>query len=391
MNSQRAGIGRVSCAGKYYLVNNLGRDISIFDEKLNKVAVFEETAFPNHDEKSQFDLDAHALFLDSESNLWFINHLGLVRVFDIRSYGLSSANGSNRGHQAETIQIHPQIVTSWAGDVERFGLVWPYLLSSSSSGYFSPTPACPGLIVSERLDKWLCRNAAVAVNSELQVSVERDLEGLERSSRSRTSVESLIPSNAIRTTAYLGEWGILTGFAVSEKQRSVVVAAGRRVGCFALAEDEDSLKPSDCLFEFEVNFDVMWLEYFEDRLLVAGPRSGFNAQTSGDWEKLTGCNWVVMDLVTKKIIQTRKIDLTLAWGNGCEPFAILPRENLLLGFDRNGNYHAWKLSTGATVPTPVSESENEMGIAHAAVNGNAVLVGYNRGGYNLHKLLLAEK
>ncbi|MBX9670657.1 MAG: hypothetical protein K2X93_23845 [Candidatus Obscuribacterales bacterium] len=396
MNSQPAGIGRVSCAGDYFLVNNLGRDISIFDEKLNKVAVFEETAFPNQDEESQFDLDAHGLFFDPESNLWFINHFGLVRVFDTKSYGLSSANGSACRHPLATpgvpMQIHPQIVTSWAGDVERFGLVWPYLLSSSPSGYLSPTQACPGLMVSEPLDKWLrCNTATVAVNSELQRSGEQDHEDRERRSISRASGESVNHRAAIRTKAYLEEWGILTGFAVSEKQRTVAVAAGRRVGCFALAENEGSLKPSDCLFEFEVNFNVMWIEYFEDRLLVAGPRSGFDVKTPGAWENLTGCKWVVIDLVTRKVTQIRKMDLTLAWGNGCEPLAIVSRDNLLIGFDRMGNYHAWNLSTGATLQTPVPDNGKAMGIAHAAINGDTVLVGYNRGGYVLHKLVFEEK
>jgi hypothetical protein len=61
--------------------NNLGRNLVFADANLDPLAIFGETAFPDDDETSQYDLDLHAIAGDAE-HIVALNHLGMLRVFN---------------------------------------------------------------------------------------------------------------------------------------------------------------------------------------------------------------------------------------------------------------------------------------------------------------------
>src|SRR5271155_266940 len=82
VNSQSAGIGRVTSLGSRCAWNNLGRNVVFADAALRPLAVFGDTLYPEDDEKSQFDLDIHAILeLADTGQLAVVNHLGSVRMF----------------------------------------------------------------------------------------------------------------------------------------------------------------------------------------------------------------------------------------------------------------------------------------------------------------------
>lgn len=350
-NSQAHGIGRVSAHNDLFLVNNLGRDISIFDSQLKKIAVFDETAYPDLDEESQFDFDAHALLIDPLNNLWCINHYGIVRVFE----------GFNHSSLAVSpLQLRPFLTSNWAGDVERFAFCWPYLVSSSPAGYSSPTGAHPGILVSQRLDLWLDNNSSKGPEKKVLLD----------------------------TTAHLEDWGILTGFALSPGQKLLAVASGQHVGCYIL-DEKDNLRPGDCLFTLSVNFAVTWMTFVGKKLIAAGPDKESELMRP-DWEELTGGGWAMIDAASGHVSQSSSLDVPLAWGNGSEPLAVGPDENILLCFDRKGSVYIWELSTGTMVAKHLLEFDGSRGIAHSAIGSGVAVVGYNRDGYQLHRYAIGE-
>lgn len=355
-NTQPAGIGRVATVGGFTLINNLGRDVSVFNRKFEKIAVFDETIFPGRDLESQFDLDAHALLVDPRGNLWFVNHYGLMRVFDAENVGWE------REREGPPAQLLPFVTAEWAGDVERFGFVWPYLLSSSPKGYSSPTGAHPGVLISEKLDDWLdfCGTPA--------------------------SRQEQVP---LRRASYLEDWDILSGLAVAPDAMLLAVAARDRVGCFRLVGIDSRLEPADCLFECKVDFDVTFMEFDDEKLVVAGPAIGSDLDQP-DWDQLSGGGWALIDCTDGTASKSIRFDISLAWGNGSDPLAVVSRERLLFGFDRKGNIHAWSLATSTKLPTTLHASETSKGIAHAAVVDGITVVGFNRDGYRLHKFVIGE-
>src|SRR5262245_40350437 len=94
-NSQPHGIGRVAALGApgdLVAWNNLGRNIVFADGSFRPLAVYDETAFPDDDEPSQFDLDIHAIVhLEAGGLVGALNHLGTLRVF--RAAELRAASG----------------------------------------------------------------------------------------------------------------------------------------------------------------------------------------------------------------------------------------------------------------------------------------------------------
>jgi hypothetical protein len=68
--------------------------------------------------------------------------------------------------------------------------------------------------------------------------------------------------------------------------------------------------------------------------------------------------------------------------------ALVVADGVPCGVGRYGELHA--LAPGARVTTPLTSqlADHQLGIAHAAVVGAQILVGFNRGGYQLHTVPL---
>jgi len=76
----------------------------------------------------------------------------------------------------------------------------------------------------------------------------------------------------------------------------------------------------------------------------------------------------------------------LAWGSG--GVALVVVDGVPCGVGRLGELHA--LPSGARVTTRLTTelASHPLGIAHAAVVGDQLVVGFNRGGYQLHTMSL---
>ncbi len=76
----------------------------------------------------------------------------------------------------------------------------------------------------------------------------------------------------------------------------------------------------------------------------------------------------------------------LAWGSGGVPLVVA--DGVPCGVGRCGELHA--LSPGARVTTRLTSAlvPHPLGIAHTAVVGRQLVIGFNRGGYQLHTVPL---
>ncbi|MBX9692404.1 MAG: hypothetical protein K2Z81_08475 [Cyanobacteria bacterium] len=356
VNSQPPGIGRINNLDDLWVVNNLGRDVTVFsviNGVMHKHAVFDETAYPNQDLESQFDLDMHALVADPFKNLWTVNHFGLVRVFAGPFCDLP-----------QTKSIRPLFSLSWPGDVEKAILAWPYFVSTSPLGYSTDGRRRAGFLVSESVE---------AITRQLS----------ERNSDTDKSPQPL------DYRVFCEDWGVISTMAISGE--SVAIAAGRRIGLLAISDDNGVASVGPLSWEIEVPFQTAWLEFHEDRLLCAGYNLGSAEIDDPDWHLLSGGGFCIVDIATGAISRSELLEQDLAWGNGAETICLVSSANQLLGVDRQGGLHLWDLhSAKRETIQAASEPLLSKGLAHIKVVDRTVLAGFNRDGYRIHMYQLGD-
>jgi hypothetical protein len=98
-----------------------------------------------------------------------------------------------------------------------------------------------------------------------------------------------------------------------------------------------------------------------------------------DWEKVRGGGFAALDPADGRVLASGPLPDDIAWGNGGVSFVVLGGRPC--GIARTGevcvlSQTAWQRTT------PVAPGS--LGIAHAAVVGDRLLYGFNRGGYQLH-------
>ena len=76
----------------------------------------------------------------------------------------------------------------------------------------------------------------------------------------------------------------------------------------------------------------------------------------------------------------------LAWGSG--GVALVVVDGVPCGVGRFGELHALPLGARVTTRLTTELASHPLGIAHAAVVGDQLVVGFNRGGYQLHTMSL---
>ncbi len=375
VNSQRPGIGRIVNDGGLWVVNNLGRDVTVFsfsNDSIEKHALFDETLYPDQDLESQFDLDMHALIADPFQNLWSINHFGLIRVF-------AGALVVSTGKES----LRPHLCLSSPGDVERTFLAWPYLISSSPLGFSTDGKRRTGFLISDSVEP-LIRDCMERQSKNNDGDTTSD-------AYSRIAGGSP-PAIELGQRAFFEDWGVITAMAIRQGDEPLLaVAAGPRVGLMAINTDKGAAFVAPLLWQAMMPFETVWLEFHNGRLLCAGYDLGCGATPDEEWHLLSGGGFALVDIEKGTTIEQEMFDCQLAWGNGADTLAVIEPLNRLVAVDRFAGLHFWDLDSGRKESEwTIGESTLSKGLAHINVAGDTVLAGFNRDGYRIHVYRLGD-
>ncbi len=328
-NSQPHGIGRVAELGDLVAWNNLGRNVVFADTSFRPLSIYDETAFPDQDEPSQYDLDVHAIVRPAGSDLVLaLNHLGTLRAF--RASALR-APGSDR-------RARPIAEMRFVEDAERVVAAGGRLLASRPG-----SDDVGGLLVS----------APVAPE------IGRDE----------------LPSDPA-----LVSWNRVTALEASDHPTGdpwVAVGAGRRVSIAPLRDGRLG-RPR---WQVEVPWQSAWLRWDAPVLWVAGSDPPARDVDDHDWNQLQGGGFLALRLEDGERLVERSFDCDLAWGNG--GVAVCLSKGAICGLGRTGALHAFRARDGRPLGSSAPLGAGSLGIAHAVAVGAVVLTGFNRAGYRL--------
>jgi hypothetical protein len=314
--------------------NNLGRNVVFASPAFEPRAVFDQTVFPDDDEPSQYDLDVHAILdIPAAGLVVVLNHLGLLRAFRRSEI---HATGTSR-------RIEPVWTADFADDMERVVAVGDRLLGSRPREQHAG-----GVLVSEPL-------TSSADGARLDGHVE------------------------------LEAWGMVTALgAVHVAGRDFFAVGGNgRVGLVPLDRgDVGRLR-----WEVGVDFEPAALIWDGQLLWVAGPELGAAGVDDYDWEKLRGGGFAALDVADGRAVVRGRFAHDLAWGNGGT--AVVIAAGRVCGIGRAGEVDAYSTTGGDHLARTDAFASDSLGIAHAAVVGDRILYGFNRGGYRLHTVALS--
>ncbi|HEY1989477.1 MAG TPA: hypothetical protein VGG43_08440 [Acidimicrobiales bacterium] len=334
MNSQPAGIGRIVSFGRRCAWNNLGRNVVFADAALRPVAVFGDTLYPEDDETSQFDLDIHAIIeLSDTGQIAVVNHLGSVRIFETP---WSLRPGTTVGPA-----LKPARTLDFLEDVERvIGLGGRLVTSRPRSRRLG------GVLVSQPID---------SAQQHLGADTEQESFGF---------VTALAASSTPDGTG----WVALGG----DGRVRLVEAEQGRLGVIR--------------WEVTVDFLAAVLVACGSSVWAAGSAPGGAGLDDYAWESLGGGGLAQIDLATGSVLASARFGEDLAWGSG--GVALVVADGVPYGLGRRGELHA--LVPGEPVTTQLTSglAAEPLGIAHVAVAGDQLVIGFNRGGYQLHPVSL---
>jgi hypothetical protein len=330
-NSQPEGIGRVVDLGDGCAWNNLGRNVVFASRAFEPCAVFDQTQFPDDDEPSQYDLDVHAILdVPTAGVVVVLNHLGFLRAF--RRSEIFTAGGVRR--------IDAVWARTFADDMERVVVVGDRLVGSRPR-----EQQAGGVLVSEPV-------TATADATRLDARVE------------------------------LEAWGMVTalGTAHAGRQECFAVGGNGRVGLVPV----DRGVVGRPRWEVGVDFEPAAFVWDGEVLWVAGPELGAAGIDDYGWEKLRGGGFAALDLADGNPVVRGRFGHDLAWGNGGA--AVVIAAGLVCGIGRAGEVDVYSTAGGDPRARTDPFADDSLGIAHAAVVGNHILYGFNRGGYRLHTI-----
>jgi hypothetical protein len=333
-NSQPAGIGRVVDLGHVCAWNNLGRNVVFASRAFEPKAVFDQTQFPDDDEPSQYDLDVHAILdVPAAGVVVVLNHLGLLRAF--RRAEIHTPGALRR--------IDPIWIATFAPDMERVVAVGERLIGSRPREQHAG-----GVLVSEPV-------RATADGARLDVRVELEASGM--------------------VTAL--------GAVHDGGQDCVAMGARGRVGLVPIERGAVG-RPR---WEVDVDFEPAAFGCRGELLWAAGPEVAAAGIDDYDWENLRGGGFAALDLTDGNVVVRGRFSHDLAWGNGGT--AVVIAAGLLCGIGRTGEVHAYSTAGGESGGRTAAFASGSLGIAHAAVVGDRILYGFNRGGYRLDTVALS--
>ena len=333
-NSQPEGIGRVAAVGDLMCWNNLGRNVVFADRHFRPHAVFGTTLFPGEDDPSQFDLDIHAILdLPELRSLAVLNHFGTVRIFP-RADLLSLTDGAVR-------MVEPATLWSFAADVERTVVAADRLVGSRPR-----SEGAEGLLVSAPVT-----SIAAGTCAPVQLCAE--------------------------------ELGEVTALGVIGPSDGPLIAVGGN-GQMALAPlVGDALAPPR--WATNVEFRVACIGWHDGVVWAAGPqRTAPGTVDDYDWDRLGGGAFAGLDPSDGTVLSRGSLPPDVAWGTG--GVAVAPFGGLLAAAGRTGRLHLIDPRNRARDSCTAPVAESSLGIAHMAVAGPRLLLGFNRAGYRLFSL-----
>jgi hypothetical protein len=329
-NSQPEGIGRVVSLGGGAAWNNLGRNVVFADRSLRPVAIFGDTMYPDDDEPSQFDLDVHAVVdLADTETIAVLNHYGWIRIFD-----------SPWPREPGPVPAEPNLVErrrlEFVDDIERVAGLGDHFVTSRPRGR-----RLAGVLVTESLP---------LAGDRLAASVAHESFGF-------------VSALSTRSTPAGNGWVALGG----DGNVRLVEAEGGRLGV--------------TLWESAVDFLVTVVIQSGSTLWAAGSAASGSELDDYRWDQLSGGGLAQLDLATGAVLAVARFGEDLAWGSGGVPLVLI--DGIPCGVGRRGELHA--LLPGAAETTRLTDelSPQPLGIAHVAVVGDQLVIGFNRGGYQL--------
>jgi hypothetical protein len=331
-NSQAPGIGRIVSLGSRCAWSNLGRNVVFADAALHPLAIFGDTQFPDDDDASQFDLDIHAIVeLADTGQIAAVNHLGTVRTFE--------APWSRRPEPVIGPDLEEAQRLDYLEDVERVIGLGGRLVTSRPR--------------SRRLGGVLVTEPIVSSHQLLHAETEQESFGF---------VTALAASSTPDGTG----WVALGG----EGRVRLVEANHGRLGATR--------------WEAAVDFLSAALVAGGTSLWTAGSALGGAGLDDYDWERLGGGGLAQIDLASGAVMASAHFGDDLAWGSG--GVAVVVADGVPCGVGRRGELHG--LVPGERVTTQLTPglAPHPLGIAHAAVVGAQLVMGFNRGGYQLHQV-----
>jgi hypothetical protein len=330
-NSQPEGIGRVVILGDGCAWNNLGRNVVFAARAFEPRAVFDRTQFPDDDELSQYDLDVHAILdVPGTGVVVVLNHLGILRGFRL----------SDIDAPGPVTRIDPLWTRTFEADVERVVVVGDRLVGSRPR-----EQRAGGVLVSEPV-------VAGGDRTQLDAHVE------------------------------LGVWNMVTAIERVRSDGHECIAVGGN-GHVALAPIDDG-RVGALRWEVGVDFEPAALVCDGHALWAAGPDLGAAGIDDYDWEKLRGGGFVALDPADGRAVARGRFAHDPAWGSGGT--AVVFAAGLVCGIGRTGELDVYGGEDGAPRRRIAGFAAESLGIAHAAVVGDTVLLGFNRGGYRLHSV-----
>jgi len=183
----------------------------------------------------------------------------------------------------------------------------------------------------------------------------------------------------------LEAWGMVTALGVIKHggQDFVAVGGGGSVGLVPI----DRGAVGRTRWEVDVDFEPAAFGWDRHLIWAAGPELGAAGIDDYDWEKLRGGGFAALDLADGNTVVRGRFAHDVAWGNGGA--AVVIAAGLVCGIGRTGEVHAYGTAGGESGGRTDAIASDSLGIAHAAVVGDRILYGFNRGGYRLHTAALS--
>jgi hypothetical protein len=134
-------------------------------------------------------------------------------------------------------------------------------------------------------------------------------------------------------------------------------------------------------WEVAVDFEPAAFIWDRQLLWVAGSELGAAGIGDYEWERLRGGGFAALDLSDGSAIVRGRFAHDLAWGNGGTAVVIVA--GFVCGIGRDGELDVYSTRDGNLLTRTPPFAPDSLGIAHAAVVGDRILYGFNRGGYQL--------
>jgi len=133
-------------------------------------------------------------------------------------------------------------------------------------------------------------------------------------------------------------------------------------------------------WQLDLPFRAAVVEWDGHLVWVAGPAT-MSVVDDYDWDLLHGGGFVGLDPGDGTIVAAGSLPEDVAWGTG--GVAVVRAGAALCAVGRAGTVHTLDPKTSSSWRSTAGLARGSLGIAHAAVAGNRILYGFNRGGYRL--------